>query len=123
MSETSAGSEEVAKSKHFLSPAQRADWVRRFVESGASVPQFCDEHRLVPVTLYRWLARAGHAKVGLVRSAAAEAPLAFTEIKLTAPTPVETSSWAAELCRPNGTILRLGAHAPTGLVEQLLRIC
>ena len=117
MNEQNLSAEGAVKRRYFLTAAQRAEWVRRFVESGQSVSQFCDEHGLVPVTLHRWLAKSGQAK-GVV---AAEPTPAFTEIKL--PASHVGAQWAAELSRPNGVLLRVGRDLPAELLEQLLRIC
>jgi hypothetical protein len=117
MNEQNVGAEGVVKRRYFLTPAQRAEWVRRFVESGQSVAQFCDEQGLVPVTLHRWLAKSGQAKSVI----AAEPVPAFTEIKLS---PSQASlQWVAELSRPNGVVLRVARDLPTELLEQLLRVC
>ena len=117
MNERNVSAEGAVKRRYFLTPAQRAEWVRRFAESGQSVSQFCDEHGLVPVTLHRWLAKSGQTKAVV----AAEPTAGFTEIRLPA-CPIG-APWVAELSRPNGVLLRVGRDLPAELLEQLLRVC
>ncbi len=119
MNEESVVCEQVTKPKRFLSVAQRAEWVRRFVDSGLSVPQFCDEHGLLRANLYRWLRRQERPAVAV--RAPAEAMPAFTEIKFSAAS--AAGAWAAELCRPNGVVLRVTPELPAALLKELLRLC
>jgi hypothetical protein len=97
---------------------QRAEWARKFAQSGLGQREFCREHGLVLVTLQRWLAR--------VEGPGPQSPNArpephFTEVKLISPPGPDR--WAAELNRPNGWTLRLAHDVPPGLIEQLLRLC
>lgn len=121
MSEVHAVSEVVARRKRMTSAAERSEWVKRYRESGLSVLQFCDEHKLAPQTFYQWLAKNRFAQgAALVSSDSGPLP-AFTEIKLEAAS--VPCAWAAELHRPTGLILRVGANLPVALLEQLLRVC
>lgn len=45
----------------------------------------------------------------------------FEELRL--PPLAAEGHWAAELTLPNGTVLRLSKEVPTGMLEQLLRVC
>jgi hypothetical protein len=106
--------------KRMSTAEERESWIRRYRESGLSVLQFCDEHKLAPQTFYQWLANTRLAPQTIV-PAASEGLLKFTEIKLEAPN--SPCAWAAELCRPNGLVLRVGPNLPAALLEQLLRVC
>jgi hypothetical protein len=93
---------------------EKAEWVRRFNESGQSLRQFGARHGLGYMALWRWVSKS--------REAARAPTLAtFTEIKL--PAPVVCSNWAAELSLPNGLVLRVGHDLPVALLQQLLRVC
>jgi hypothetical protein len=96
------------------------EWVRRYRESGLSVLQFCDEHKLVPQTLYCWLKHQRLQGTAAATGGSGLAPL-FTEIKLENAS--TSCGWAAELQRPDGVVLRVAANASAALVEQLLRLC
>ncbi len=121
MSEEHAVSEVVAGRKRMPTAAERAEWIKRYRESGLSVLQFCDEHKLAPQTLYQWLAKNRLAQ-GAAPVAAGSEPLpTFREIKLEAPS--SACAWAAELHHPSGLILRVGPNLPAALLEQLLRVC
>ena len=72
------------------------------------------------MTLQRWLARVeSDGQPGL------PSKVQFTEVKWPAPIHLADGGcrWAAELCRPSGWIVRLAHDVPSGLVEQLLRVC
>src|SRR5438552_17328442 len=76
---------------------ERADWAKRFAESGLGQREFCRQHGLTLMTFQRWLARAEKdGQPGL------SAPARFTEVKWAAPISVSDSDcrWAAELYRP-----------------------
>lgn len=95
---------------------EKADWAKRFAESGLKQREFCRQHGLVLTTLQRWLARAqGHPWRGTGTKAA------FVEVK-TSPM-VGTPRWAAELCGCHGRVLRVAHDVPTELLQQLLGAC
>lgn len=121
MSEEQAVSQLVPRRKRMPTPAERNEWLRRYRESGLSVLQFCDEYKIPPQTLYQWLAKSRLAQSGSVVSVSSQPLAAFTEIKLEAAS--SASSWVAELQRPGGAILRVAAHVPAALLEQLLGAC
>lgn len=113
--------EALPRHKRLATPQERSEWVRRYKESGLSVRQFCDEHKLVRQTLYNWLARSRAGQEVSEMSSGRQALASFHEIKLegaNVPCP-----WAAELHRPGGAVLRVAADAPAALVEQLLGVC
>jgi hypothetical protein len=97
-------------------PEEKADWAKRFTDSGLKQREFCRQHGLVLTTLQRWLAQVqGHPWGGT------ESKAGFVEVKLgPAAAP---GRWAAELCASNGRILRLAHDVPAELLQQLLRAC
>lgn len=113
--------EALPRYKRLATPQERSEWLRRYQESGLSVRQFCDEHKLVRQTLYNWLAKGRTAQEGSGPSSGCQAAVSFHEIKLEAAS--VACPWAAELHRPGGAILRVAANAPAALLEQLLRVC
>ena len=102
-------------------PEQRAQWVRRFLESGLSIRKFSAQNQLGYQSLWRWVQKrkANEATDGAME--ARSVVPAFAEIKL-APS-VERAEWVAELSLPNGKVLRLAKDVPACLLEQLLRLC
>jgi hypothetical protein len=116
MSEEIAGGSTIPKRKRRpnATPQEKAEWARRFRESGLRQREFCQQHGLGMTTLQRWLLASGG-------TSPSESPLEFKEVKLTPP--LTSVSWVAELCRPNGIILRVGPNLPSALLEQLLRVC
>ena len=100
---------------------EKAQWVKRFLESGLSIRKFSAQNGIGYMSLWRWtnIARAKQTPDGAV--GVYPVVPAFTEIKLLAP--VESSVWVAELSLPNGKVLRLSKDVPAALLEQLLRLC
>jgi hypothetical protein len=86
--------------------AERAQWVQQFSRSGLSQREFAARHRLRLSTLQRWV------KQNVQRPA----PPAFTELKF----PPLSPRWAAEVVRPDGSVLRLAHDAPATLLQHLL---
>jgi hypothetical protein len=119
MSEESAVEQTRRQIKRMSTPGERQEWLRRYGESGLSIREFCEKNKLVLNTFYQW-----RSKSQLVRASAevvTNSEPAFAEIKLEG---LNTAcNWVAELRRPNGVILRVGANLPGVLLEQLLRIC
>jgi hypothetical protein len=97
--------------------AEKAEWARRFLESGQSIRKFSAQHALPRMSLWRWVNKVRGETVPVTSSAVA----AFTEIKLVPA--VERSDWVAELSLPNGKVLRLSKEVPACLLEQLLGLC
>lgn len=102
-----------------FSAAQKAEWVKKYEQSGLTLPQFSHQAGLEYVSLYRWVRKQSET------SNSAEKPIGsvidFAELKLPASNP--RSDWAVELALANGTVLRLTKDTPPTLVEQLLRLC
>src|SRR5579864_5157324 len=96
---------------------EKAEWVRRFMESGLSIRKFSAQHALPRMSLWRWVNQARDKTVPVTPAAVP----AFREIKLLPS--VERSDWVAELSWPNGKVLRFAKEVPSALVEQLLRLC
>ena len=109
---------EALRPKNFpLTEEDKAQWAKRFGESGLSIRKFCAQHNLPRMSLWRWVNQRQEFK----QTVTASAPLQFEEVKLAAP--VGESHWAAELTLPNGTMLRLSRDLPVAIFEQLLRLC
>jgi transposase-like protein len=100
-----------------VSEEEKAQWARRFVESGLSLREFSAQNGLGYVSLWRWVNKARGQGVGAADSPAA----AFTEIKLLPAT--EPAHWVAEWSWPNGAVLRISKEVPAAVLEQLLRVC
>jgi transposase-like protein len=99
----------IARRRHRTSPAERAQWIERYYESGLSPCDFAIQQGLRASSLQRWLRQA--PKRGA-------APV-FAELKL----PSISPRWAAELVHSDGTVLRLAADVPITLVDYLLAPC
>ena len=102
-------------------PAEKAEWAKRFVESGLSLRKFSTQHALPRQSLWRWVSRSRKPGPEEAVEPASSSLAAFKEIKLAAG--LERSNWSAELSFPNGIVLRLSKDVPPGLLEQLLRVC
>jgi transposase-like protein len=96
---------------------EKAEWVRRFLESGLSLRKFSAQNGLGYMSMWRWVNQAREETVA-VRSSAAPV---FTEIKLLPSE--ERSDWAAALSFADGRVLRLSKEVPAAMLEQLLRLC
>ena len=97
-----------------VTAAEKAEWVRRFEESGLGVRQFSAQYGLRLASLLNW--RVKHAEDNCARPQPD-----FMEVPL--PAVMRTSAWSVELVLGNGKVLRLNGEVPEGLVEQLLRVC
>jgi hypothetical protein len=106
----------IAKSIPTTQP-HRAEWAKRYLESGLSLREFSAQNGLGYMSLWRWVNKA-RAKNSAVTECAAPG---FTEIKLLPS--VERCDWVAELSLPGGKILRLSKEVPAPMLEQLLRLC
>jgi len=96
------------------SAEEKAQWVKRFHESGLSLRKFSSQHPVSLTSLCRWVKEAKD------QGAPCLAPQ-FEE--LTLPPLAADSDWAAELTLPNGTVLRLSKEVPATMLDQLLRVC
>jgi transposase-like protein len=107
--------------KFLPSQEARAQWVKRFSESGLSLREFSAQNGLGYMSLWRWVKRA-KAKQSPDRAVEMQPEATtFTEIKLVPS--LESSTWVAELSLPQGKVLRLSKDVPASMLEQLLRVC
>jgi len=95
-------------------PAERAEWVRRYQRSGLSQREFAERHDLGLYSLRKWIVQNGVEAV----SASYVRPV-WQELKLDR-LPGATR-WAAEVVRPDGLTVRLAHDTPTALLAELLR--
>jgi transposase-like protein len=95
------------------SAAEKAEWIKRFHESGLSLRQFSTQHSVSLMSICRWVNQAKEPQ-------AHPGAIEFEEVKL--PSPIN-KKWAAELTLANGTVLRLSREVPAAMLEQLLRVC
>jgi len=94
---------------------EKAEWVKRFNESGLSLRTFSAKHGLGYMSLWRWGTKSRELSL-------ATPPLPFfTEIKL--PTTPHPTHWSVELSFANGNVLRFCGEVPPAVLEQLLRVC
>jgi transposase-like protein len=96
------------------SAEEKAQWVKRFHESGLSLRKFSAQHSVSLMSICRWVNQAKDPQ------AACGTPQ-FEELPL--PPLAADSDWAAELTLPNGTVLRLSKEVPAAMLDQLLRVC
>lgn len=78
---------------------QRADWVRLFQESNLTVGSFARRRGLRPSTLRRWLAR--------FPTPSSSTPEFHQIVLPPMDRPPGSCAWDAELCLPEGRMLRL----------------
>jgi transposase-like protein len=97
------------------SAEEKAEWVKRFHESGLSLRKFSAQHSVSLMSICRWVNQAKDPQ-----PASGTTPQ-FEELPLRLL--AADSDWAVELTLPNGTVLRLSKEAPPAMVDQLLRIC
>jgi len=110
------------KPKEYLpvSPEEKAQWVKRFFESGLSIRKFSATHDIPRMSLWAWVDEDRRRRL-MSETTLPVAAAQFTEIKV--PPTVSRCDWTAELTLPNGTVLRLSKDVPTGMLDQLLRVC
>jgi hypothetical protein len=96
---------------------QRAEWAKRYVESGLSLREFSAQNGLGYMSLWRWVNQA-RGKAAAVMDCSAPG---FTEIKVLPS--IEGSNWVAELSLPTGKVLRFSKEVPASMLEELLRLC
>jgi transposase-like protein len=105
------------KRRRRFRPDEKAEWVRRFLEAGLTQHEFCRAHPISLSTLQRWVAEHESGS----QSASQSSQAVFAEVPCAAPS--LSTWWVAELCRPNGSVLRLAQEVSPGLLEKLLRLC
>lgn len=97
-----------------VTPAEKAEWVRRFEQSGLALREFSAQYGLRVASLWNW--RDKYAQ-----DICAQPRPDFMEVTL--PAVMKAPAWSVELSLPNGRILRLTGEVPAALLEQLLRVC
>lgn len=109
--------------------AERALWAQRFFRSGLLLREFAAQHGVKLSTLQRWVASSPGATPGCQKNkiiSSSVAPVfAQVEWPLAAGSSASASSsaWAAELFRPDGSMLRLAHDVSPALLKQILRSC
>ena len=93
---------------------EKAEWVKRFQESGLSLRKFSAQHSLSLMSIWRWVNQA---------KAPPSASLTPQFEELSLPGLAAGSDWAVELTLANGTVLRLSKEVPAAMLDQLLRVC
>src|SRR5439155_848199 len=93
---------------------EKAEWVKRFHESGLSLRKFSAQHSVSLMSICRWVNQAKAPQ-------SASLTPQFEELSL--PALAADSDWAVELTLPNGTVLRLSREVPAAMLDQLLRVC
>jgi hypothetical protein len=111
----------IKKRRPRASEQEKAQWAERYYQPGLTQKQFAHQRGIADSTLQRWVAE--NPRPGQAVAIQREAGLlpAFAELKL--PVSPTMPDWAAELCRPNGVILRAATDLPAALLEQLLAVC
>src|SRR5215472_2345841 len=89
------------------SAAEKAEWVKRFHESGLPLRKFSTEHPVALMSICRWVKQAKETQ-------AHPGAVEFEEVKL--PRPIN-HQWIAELTLANGTIVRWSKEVPPGMLE------
>jgi hypothetical protein len=105
------------RSGRYTRPSERARWAERFERSGLTQKAFALQHGLKLSTLQWWLAQNRPARA-TPRSDSASEP-SFTEVKFVG----SSGSWAVEVVREKGTVLRLAHDVPVELLRELLALC
>lgn len=95
---------------------EKAQWVKRFLESGLSLREFSEQNGLGYMSLWRW----SHNVCKPAVSSADSAAPTFAEIRLA---PALEPGWVAEWKLPSGAVLRLSKDVPPTMLEVLLRVC
>ena len=99
-----------------VTPSEKAEWVRRFNESGLSLRKFSEQYGLRWTSLWQWTSRypLAHAK-------SANSP-GFVEVQLR-PVLSPEPAWSVELTFANGNILRMCGEVPAEILQQVLSVC
>jgi len=111
----------IKKRRPRASEQEKAQWAERYYQSGLTQKQFAQQQGIADSTLQRWVAEHPCPGQAVTRTREVGLLSGFAELKLPAsPIPPD---WAAELCRPNGVVLRVAADLPAALLAQLLAVC
>jgi len=118
-SEVMRSTEAPARKSRTYSAAEKAEWVKKYRQSGLSQREFSKQAGIEYMSLYRWARKERERSKPAQQSV--QSTVGFAELQLPAST--QRSDWAVELALTNGTVLRLTKDTPPTLVDQLLRIC
>jgi len=99
-----------------VTPAEKAEWVSRFKESGLSLRKFSEQYGLRWGSLWQWTSKYSSAEV-----TPANTP-GFVEVQLRSAL-VPEAAWSVELTFANGNILRMCGEVPGGILQQVLSVC
>jgi transposase-like protein len=99
-----------------VTPVEKAEWVRRFKESGLSLRKFSEQYGLRQASLWQWTSK--YSSAGVER---ANTP-GFVEVPLPSALASEPA-WSVELTFANGNILRMCGEVPAGILQQVLSVC
>jgi len=99
-----------------VTPAEKAEWVRRFKESRLSLRKFSEQYGLRWSSLWQWTSKYSSAEVK-----SANTP-GFVEVQLR-PALASEPAWSVELTFANGNILRMCGEVPAGILHQVLSVC
>ena len=99
-----------------VTSAEKAEWVRRFKESGLSLRKFSEQYGLRWGSLWRWTSK--YSSAGVERAN----PPGFVEVQLP-PALGSEPAWSVELTFANGNILRMCGAVPAGILQQVLSVC
>ena len=99
-----------------VTPAEKAEWVRRFKESGFSLQKFSEQYGLRMASLWQWSSKYSSAEVKSANT------LGFVEVQLQ-PALASEPVWSVELTFSNGNILRMCGEVPAGILHQVLSVC
>jgi hypothetical protein len=97
-----------------VTAAEKAEWARRFDQSGLSLRDFSVQYGLRVASLRNWI-------VKYAQDICEQPEPGFVEVPL--PAVLRAPAWSVELVLGNGKVLRLNGEVPEGLLEQLLRVC
>ena len=99
-----------------VTPAEKAEWVKRFKESRLSLRKFSEQYGLRLSSLWQWSSKYSSADVKPPNTPA------FVEVQLR-PALASEPAWSVELSFANDNILRIFGEVPAGILHQVLSVC
>lgn len=100
-------------------PAQRAEWVRRFAQSGQSQRAFAQRHRLGLATLQKWIAQLRSQPTHTPLNAVPTTAALWQELPL--PKASSAPAWAVQIERADGVRLSVSPGVDPQWLAQLWR--